>query len=78
MTRIDHTGHNHPNTTKARTACRKLNRPVGVGDMVIVHLNDANSDKLAEIIEVVGDHQLYVRMPSGFVSLVFRTRVRRS
>lgn len=23
MTRIDHTGHNHPNTTAARTACRK-------------------------------------------------------
>jgi hypothetical protein len=22
-TRIDHTGHNHPNTTAARTACRK-------------------------------------------------------
>lgn len=23
MTRIDHTGHNHPNTTAARQACRK-------------------------------------------------------
>lgn len=24
-TRINHTGHNHPNTTAARTACRKGN-----------------------------------------------------
>lgn len=31
-TRINHTGHNHPNTTAARTACRKAireNTPTG-------------------------------------------------
>lgn len=27
-TRINHTGHNHPNTTAARTACRKATKAI--------------------------------------------------
>lgn len=34
MTRIDHTGHNHPATTAARQACRKLVAGAHVGDMI--------------------------------------------
>lgn len=33
-TRINHTGHNHPSTTKARQACRKLVAGAVVGDMI--------------------------------------------
>jgi hypothetical protein len=34
MTRIDHTGHDHSNTTAARTACRKMTGGVRVADMI--------------------------------------------
>jgi hypothetical protein len=34
MTRIDHTGHGHANTTAARTACRKMTGGVQVADMI--------------------------------------------
>jgi hypothetical protein len=32
-TRISHTGHNHPNTTAARTACRKAMKATKVGSL---------------------------------------------
>jgi hypothetical protein len=36
-TRINHTGHNHPNTTAARTACRKaMKTPVELPTRVVV------------------------------------------
>jgi len=50
-TRISHTGHNHPNTTAARTACRKAlkaTRPtvvgVKVGNGKAIHIAEANID----------------------------------
>jgi hypothetical protein len=44
MTHIDHTGHGHDATTKARTACRKLTSGARVGDMVQAHITpDANA-----------------------------------
>lgn len=36
--RIDHTGHGHPATTSARTACRKLTSGARVGDMIQAHI----------------------------------------
>lgn len=36
--RIDHTGHAHPATTAARTACRKLTAGAVVGDMIQAHI----------------------------------------
>jgi hypothetical protein len=38
MAHIDHTGHGHDATTKARTACRKLRSGARVADMVQVHI----------------------------------------
>jgi hypothetical protein len=36
-TRIDHTGHGHPATTAARTACRKIRGGVDLGWRVAIH-----------------------------------------
>jgi hypothetical protein len=50
-TRISHTGHNHPNTTAARTACRKAMKAtkatvvgVTVGKGKAIHIAEANMD----------------------------------
>jgi len=51
-TRISHTGHNHPSTTAARTACRKALRSaskptvhgVAVGNGKAWHIAEANVD----------------------------------
>ena len=48
-TRINHTGHNHPNTTAARTACRKALATVVLPPNVVgvrggkVHLGNADT-----------------------------------
>lgn len=67
-TRINHTGHNHPNTTAARTACRKAMKatPVGnlqlavVGNGVRVHYvdmatGDTRCGKIQPVYTMMGD-----------------------
>ena len=39
-TRINHTGHNHPNTTAARTACRKTMKTAPIGDLQLATIGN--------------------------------------
>lgn len=39
MTRIDHTGHDHPATPAGRAACRKLTGGLRVADMIQIRMS---------------------------------------
>jgi hypothetical protein len=51
-TRISHTGHNHPSTTAARTACRKAMKATPVGTLELATIG--NGMRLHYIDKAVG------------------------
>lgn len=75
MTRIDHTGHEHPLTPAARKACR--DSVIRVGTSVLVHLDDADGD-FAGTVEAIEGTRYYVRLASRLGVFVHATRTRKA
>jgi hypothetical protein len=81
MTRIDHTGHGHDATPKARKACRAALAPIKVGDAVLITLDDAPSDTPGTVIGI--DLNSYFRYGvrsnrSGMVFWVLDSKIRKA
>jgi hypothetical protein len=75
-TRIDHTGHNHPSTTAARTACRKAMKKVAtvargtIGSSRVVHMLEVNMSDVAYDVRCGKDIARVARVDDGPVDTV--------
>lgn len=63
-TRINHTGHNHPNTTAARTLCRKAFRTETVPS-ITVPLATVGNGKASHVAELDNGQVIGVRCGAG-------------